>query len=360
MVTPTVSVVLCVYNSERYLAEAIESILAQTMRDIEFVIVDDGSTDGTSAILRRYAAADDRVRVVTRPHEGVAASLNAGCDLARGRYIARMDADDVALLDRLEKQVAFLERNPDVAVLGGALEVIDDQGRTTHVKANPSGDAEIRERLLHEDCMAHPSVMLRTEVLRAAGGYRTTFHHAEDYDLWLRLAETCQFANLPGILVRYRVHSGSVSVQSHREQIVYALGAQLSARLRRETGRDPVGSVDRITESTLFAWGLRNRLGITETGLHEMMTEEYVKAARRADLAGHGAQALALLREGLSYGRETNAGRKAVAATLWEEAYVYARQRHFLRALVKAAEACLTDPPSSRRLLRRTRRAVHE
>ncbi len=357
---PTVSVVMCVYNGERYLAEAIESILAQTMRDFEFVIVDDGSTDGTGEVLRRYASADDRVCVVTRPHEGVAAALNFGSGLARGKYIARMDADDVAFPDRLAKQVAFLERSPEVAVVGGALEVVDDQGRATHVKVNPQEDAEIKERLLHEDCIAHPSVMLRTEVFRAAGGYRTTFAHAEDYDLWLRLAETCRFANLPDVLIRYRVHPESVSVRSRRDQIVYALGAQLSARLRRETGDDPVGSVDRITDSTLFAWGLTQRLGITEANFHAMMAEEYVKAARRADWAGHGAQALAILAEGVEYGRDTRAERGVVAATLWEMAYVYMRQRRWLRASATAAEACLTDPPSSRRLLQRARRAVQE
>lgn len=349
---------MCVHNGERFLAEAIDSILRQTMSDFEFVIVDDGSTDGTGEILRQYEATDERVRVVTRPHEGVAAALNFGSGLARGKYMARMDADDVAFPKRLEVQVAFLERCPEVAVVGGALEVVDDQGRTTHVKVNPQVDAEIKERLLHEDCIAHPSVMLRTDVLRAAGGYRTTFAHAEDYDLWLRLAETCRFANLPDVLVRYRVHPESVSVRSRREQIVYALGAQLSARLRKETGRDPVESVDRITESTLFAWGLTERLGIAEADFHAMMTEEYVKAARRADQAGQGTRALEILTEGLEYGRDTHAGRRAVAETLWEIAQVYAGQRRFLRAFASAAKACLTDPPSSRRLVRRARRAV--
>ncbi len=126
---PLVSVVMSVYNGERFLREAIESILSQTFRDFEFIIVNDGSTDGTAGILNSYALSDSRVRVFEQENMGQCASDNRGCSLARGKYIARMDSDDVSMRDRLERQIAFLENHEKVGLLGGAVEIIDDRGR---------------------------------------------------------------------------------------------------------------------------------------------------------------------------------------------------------------------------------------
>ncbi len=358
METPTVSVVMCVYNAERYVAEAIDSILGQTMRDFEFIIVCDASTDGTEAILRRYSERDARIRVSIHPRQGIPAAANYGCQLARGTYIARMDADDIAFPDRLERQVTFLERNPEVGVLGGALEVIDEEGRVTHRRIPPLEDAEIRKLLLHECCIYQPAVMFRSDVFRASGGYRRAFVYAEDYDLWLRLAERCRLANLPEPLVRYRVHLESVSLTSPQELLVCALGARLSAVLRTETGRDPMDGLGRITPDTLFALGLHDRLGIGESAFFEMILQEYVKSADRTARAGRNAEGISILEAGLEYTRGKDMASAVVAAALWELANLQAREGQLGHAFSSVVQAGVVDPTSSKRLLQRALRVI--
>src|SRR5262245_40553428 len=139
---PIVSVVMPVFNGERYLVEAANSIFRQTHPDFEFIIVDDGSTDGTADLLADLRRQDDRVKVITQPHNlGVAAALNAGCQAARGIFVARMDADDVSLPDRFMEQTSFLNRRPDIALVGGAVQLIDQNGRLGRLKSYPTDSA---------------------------------------------------------------------------------------------------------------------------------------------------------------------------------------------------------------------------
>ena len=214
---PFITVLMPVYNGERHLAEAIESLLDQTFHNFEFLIINDGSTDGTMEILERYGRHDRRIRLFHQANQGVIASLNRGLDLARGKYIARMDADDVSLPERLSKQVAFMEAHPHVFVCESW---VMSQGERQGIISKPPPDSEsIRCILFFENAPAHPSVMFRKETLDRFGiRYDPDFRHAEDYELWVRCSSFARLANIEEVLLRYRRHEGSISKQVPEEQ----------------------------------------------------------------------------------------------------------------------------------------------
>ncbi|NIC41033.1 glycosyltransferase [Aquabacterium sp. A08] len=216
--TPTVSVVLPVYNGGLYLPLALDSILAQRYTDFELLVIDDGSTDQSLAVLQAYAAQDPRVRVVSRANQGLVATLNEAIGLAQGRYIARMDADDIALPDRLGLQVAYLDSNPQCVCVGSAVELMDELGRKLVVWPQyPDNETIQREALKGHTTICHPAATMRKDALVASGGYRASMYPTEDLDLWLRLGELGQLANLPKVLLRYRMHSGSISGQAAKD-----------------------------------------------------------------------------------------------------------------------------------------------
>jgi glycosyltransferase involved in cell wall biosynthesis len=235
---PQVSVVLPVWNGERYLRQAIESILEQDFKNFELVIVNDGSTDGTASILAEYSA-DERVRVHTQENCGLVAALNTGVELARAGLIARMDADDISLPNRLRLQYAFMEAHPEVAVLGSSITLIDAVGRQRKTQTYPQGPEAVAASMLQGCALAHPAVMMRRAAVIKVGGYRQAFQHAEDYDLWLRIMGNHRIDNLPEALLRYRIHPESVSLVHNTQQALGALTARY-AYLRRSAGQpDP-------------------------------------------------------------------------------------------------------------------------
>jgi hypothetical protein len=208
-----------VFNAERYLAAALESVLGQTFADFQFLIIDDGSTDATLPVLRRYARHDSRIRLVSRQNRGLVATLNEGLHLARSELLARMDADDVALPWRLESQVAHMEQHEDVLCVGGYYDLIDHRGRMLTTMTPPTDHIGIdREMLAGHTPICHPSAMMRREAALRVGGYDPDMMLAEDLDLWLRLAEIGALANLPVSLVQYRLHFESVSEQAGLRQ----------------------------------------------------------------------------------------------------------------------------------------------
>ena len=218
--TPTISAMMPVYNAGRYVAGAVESILAQTFADFELLIVDDGSTDGSREVLERLAAGDGRIRLVSRPNKGVGATRNELLALARGDLLAMMDADDIALPSRFEWQVEFLRDHPEVVCVGGAQEHIDSEGRLLWNHFDPEDDAAIQEAALSGHCpINNPSAMMRREAALAVGGYRPDFAPAEDLDLFLRLGEVGRLANLPRVVTRYRIHEGSLSATQQSRQL---------------------------------------------------------------------------------------------------------------------------------------------
>jgi glycosyltransferase involved in cell wall biosynthesis len=197
-----------VYNAEKYIAEAVESILGQTYRNFEFIITDDGSTDNSLAILKRYAAEDARIQISSKPNAGYLIRLNEMLDLARGEFIARMDADDVAMPKRFVTQLEFLDAHPEVVAVGSRILAIDGEGDPIMEFCTAQTHEEIdRAHLeLRGGHINHPAAMIRTSVIRAVGGYRAELWPAEDVDLWLRLAEVGRLANLPERLLKYRQH----------------------------------------------------------------------------------------------------------------------------------------------------------
>jgi glycosyltransferase involved in cell wall biosynthesis len=212
--TPRVTVLMAVRDGARYLREAVASILAQTYRDFEFLVIDDGSADATAAIVGSFG--DPRVRLVRNTEPlGLSASLNAGIDLARGEYIARMDGDDVSLPERLARQVAHLDARPACAVVGVKMRLIGPAGEDAGVweaDARTTTSDEIRRQLPRGNCVPHPGVMIRAAVLRSHR-YRTR-RSAQDYDLWLRLcAEGLLIEKLDTPLLLYRRHGESVSAR---------------------------------------------------------------------------------------------------------------------------------------------------
>ncbi len=221
---PIVSVVMPVYNGERFLDEAIDSILTQTFDAFEFIIIDDGSTDRTPEILTHYQQKDARIRVHRQATNlGLVAALNQGCGMAQGRYIARMDADDISLPMRFAKQVAYLDAHPEVGILGTGAQIIDEHGKLSKIiKVTAIG---VGWRTLFGSALVHPSVMMRRAVLNRIGGYDPEINLAQDYDLWTRASRVTRLANLCNVLLQYRVWDSSISGQraQHQEQAAQKL-----------------------------------------------------------------------------------------------------------------------------------------
>jgi glycosyltransferase involved in cell wall biosynthesis len=226
MSQPLVSVIVPTFNRSAHLPAALDSILRQTVRDFELIVVDDGSRDDTPALLG--AIADPRLRVVTHSaNRGIAQARNSGLDAARGKYIAWLDSDDVSRLDRLARQVRFLERHPNIALAGGCAGKIRADGRPHgHIRVPPFDPAAIRCWLLFKSAFQQSSVMGRAEVLKGRR-YDPTFLVCEDVDMFARLGATCRLANIPAVLVDRRMHDGQVSRE--RRGLVLAAQARISA-----------------------------------------------------------------------------------------------------------------------------------
>jgi glycosyltransferase involved in cell wall biosynthesis len=241
---PAVSVLMPVYDAAAYVRRAVESILAQTLRDFELLVYDDGSRDASAAIVAELARRDPRVRLLRRPHAGYTVWLAEGVAAARAPFVARMDADDVARPTRLAQQAAFLERHPDCCAVGARVLRIDPDGRPIRVAEVPLAHAQIEAALLagRGEALPHPAVMLRRETLLAAGGYRTEYEPAEDLELFLRLAERGRLANLPDVLLEYRQHVSKISIQREAEQRGLAARVVAEARARRGLAAAPAAA----------------------------------------------------------------------------------------------------------------------
>jgi glycosyltransferase involved in cell wall biosynthesis len=286
MSEPLVSVVMVVCNVDRFLAESIDSILGQTFRDFEFVIVDYGSVDSTKDIVRRYAANDARVRLHEIPHCGLGESRNAACSLARGQYLAMMDADDVALPERIQLEVDFMARHPNVGLLGGAVQWINVMGQPLYVGHVPTDDKQLRRSLDLHCPFWQPTVLVRKEAFTQSGGYRDAFAPAEDYDLWLRVTEYVECANLEQVVLKYRMHPQQVSLRRKKQQTLGILAAQRSAAMRRAEQPDPFNSVEVITSKVLAD------LGVDESSQERKFVSESQAWIRHMVLAGEIAVAL--------------------------------------------------------------------
>lgn len=208
MTSAEVSVIMPVYNAEKYIKAAVESILDQTFSNFEFLVFDDASTDGSLDILRSFS--DDRINLHTsKENLGYLSHLNHGLRIAQGKYIARMDADDIAAKERLEQQWSFMEANPKVGLLGSSFVKFGAVQRTVNL---PTTHDELKLRLLHINPFCHSTIMLRTQLLKEHElSYPAAYYTTEDYWLWSRISEVSTIASLPEILLQYRVHEKSIS-----------------------------------------------------------------------------------------------------------------------------------------------------
>lgn len=215
---PAISVVMPLYRGQKFLRESIDSVLRQTFGDFEFLVIVDDATEETRRILDEYKKVDSRIIVYYNDGIGLIDSLNLGFKAARGKYIARMDSDDICLPARLEKQFRYMEEHPGIGVLGTGFEIINGNGDTMHVFRPIDNPGLIRWRLIYDNCLTHSSVIIRKSILKKIGCYRSNARYAEDYDLWVRASRVTDISNHCDILMKYRVHDESVSMRKFEEQ----------------------------------------------------------------------------------------------------------------------------------------------
>lgn len=206
--SPTISVLLPVYNAEKYIEEAINSILGQTYQNFELIILNDGSTDSSLTIINQYRD-NTKVKIITQENRGLIYTLNKGIDLAQGQYIARMDADDIAHPERFKKQLSLFETNKRLGVCSASTENI---GAETGITLRSADNDILKATLLFWPPFAHPATMIKRSVLSENNiYYREEFKHCEDFDLWSQLAPFCEFSNVTEVMLKYRVHPGQVT-----------------------------------------------------------------------------------------------------------------------------------------------------
>lgn len=240
-ISPALSIAMSVYNGAPFLPAAIESILGQSFGDFEFLILDDGSRDGSLEIAQSYAQNDARIRIIHRENRGLIVSLNELLTAARAPLIARMDADDIAMPERFAKQIAFLAANPDYGVVGAMRVNIDEQGAIM-AEAGPAyatDHAGFIAGIGSGSLLCHSAVMMRKDLALSVGGYHAAFKHCEDLDLWLRMATITQICSLPDVLIHYRLSDDQVSKRHVVEQHVGAAFALAAYRERAGGRADP-------------------------------------------------------------------------------------------------------------------------
>jgi hypothetical protein len=328
---------MSVFNGVEFLSETIDSVLDQSFRDFEFIIVDDGSTDATADILSKYVLRDGRIRVLRNGKKGRAASLNLGISLANGKYVVNTDADDLTMPGRLEEEVAFMERNPEVGVLGSAFELITNSGNLIDTIRHPLEDSQIRSAMLRYNPICHSSVILRKGIVLASGGYRSTFEPSEDYDLWLRMSERSRLANLYNVLVRCRLHANQLSVCKLEHQTLCVLAASAAAEERISGRSDPLADVQEITPQVVQS------LGVTPKKIHTAFVEAYGWWIRQ--LKDINSEAALELLQKLTQLSDSGLVDPRILADAWlAAARIHYKQKEPARALAFAGRALLFRP----------------
>lgn len=209
---PAITVLMPCYNAQRWLREAIESVLSQTYENFEYILVDDGSTDETLEVINEYASKDRRLNVIAKRNTGLVDSLNVGIKQAKGEWIARLDADDISMPDRLAKQFDFTNRNPQVVLVGGGCIEIDEGGNFLKQHSYPVKHERLLNRLERlKAFFPHSSAFFKKDHVLKIGGYNTRFIRSQDWDLWLRIAETAPIGCLPDPVIKLRKHASMIS-----------------------------------------------------------------------------------------------------------------------------------------------------
>ena len=272
---PLIDVLMPAYNADWSLPDTLASIQAQTVRDIRIIIVDDGSTDDTASVLAAAAERDPRIHVITQPNGGIVAALNAGLAACTAPFIARHDADDLSDPDRFERQIRYLEANPDCVAVAGAARHIDEAGRDlgTQSRLRNLAKADAGDIPASEPYLLHPMLMVRRTEIQAVGGYRLVLV-AEDTDLYWRLRERGRLHNLPELLGSYRMHAASLSSQSIFNGRQMALSSQLAAI----SARRRASNVDDLVFDAAFLREIKQPLSMA--ALHDLGSRNLTVAER--------------------------------------------------------------------------------
>ena len=280
-----ISVIMPVYNAGPSLRLAIESILRQSYRDFEFIIIDDASSDDSFAIISEYAEQDPRIKVVRhQQNAGVAATLNQGLQIADADLVVRMDADDESLAERLMVQHQYMHTHPEIAVAGSFVYHMGASRGQDHLRILPTAYAEIRQQLFSENCIYHPTVIMRKQKILGLGGYRQAFKNSEDYDLWLRISRHYPMANIAKPLLRYRFSVNGMTIAKKWQQFYY-FNLALVANCRPEL---PLEKVTALTDEIFASYDRRQFL----RQVYQYTLDELVLLGLRRD-------GLALLRQAI-------------------------------------------------------------
>ena len=345
---------MVVCNVERFLAEAIESILRQSFSDFEFIIVDYGSTDGSKTIVSSLAAKDKRIKLHEIPNCSLPEARNAGCSLAHGKYIAILDADNISLPERLKWEVEFMEKHPEVGLVGGMMEAIDASGAALPDSALPYGavprpldNRGIQSALPSRCVIWHNSVLMQSNAFALVGGYRAICRQAEDYDLWLRIAERFEMANLKQAVFKYRYHPYQLSVRKRTQQTLCYLAVMTSAACRRNGQPDPLDFASEITPALLAG------MGVSYTTQQYALFNNYQRQIHCMCALGEWSSAMNLAIEMLRVSDKKYAERRLMANMRLVVAKVYWKNNRFLRSIFTAGHALITRPMLAGRPLKR-------
>lgn len=253
MSVPKISIILPVYNGERFVSNAIDSILNQTFTDFELIVIDDGSKDGTYDLLNDYKKKDSRIKVISRENKGLIATLNEGFSIARGEYIARQDDDDISHLSRFEKQVGFLDENLEYALCGTFYNVVDEKNKFIRKHFLPSSNENIQQHLF-DSCFGHGTIMLRRSMILDMPWYRKDALYVEDYDFFIRVAKKFKVYNIPEYLYDWCFRGESVSFGNYKAQRTNKIAIQMS----HEQGLEFCDAQDKAFKSYTEAQYLEN------------------------------------------------------------------------------------------------------
>lgn len=294
--TPRISVVMPTYNAAKHLHAAIESIQSQAFSRWELLCVDDGSTDETREIVRSFSGNDDRIKLISLPHRGIVPTLNHGVCIARGEFIARMDADDISLPQRFQKQISHLAKHSELAMVGGAYEVIDEHNNGQRTVRPPCDPAKVLGKLRKSNCLCHPSMLMRREAIsKLQGPYRAAFLLAEDYDLWLRAVEKFNIGNVGDVVLRYRINVGRTTAKRIITDTFSCIAARHSARQRLAGIGDPANRWETITRGQLV------ESGVPQQAIDFQLRRALLAHARIANKSGESETAQELVNAASEY-----------------------------------------------------------
>ena len=337
MSRPVVSVVIAAYNAQEYVGQTIRSVLAQSLDSLELIVVNDGSTDGTGEVIRRFAG-DRRVRVMDQQNAGCAAARNRGAAQAQGDFISIVDADDVCWPKKLERQVDCFVSEPRLAVVGTHARMIDDEGRHLGVLRTPTDPLEIREGMKESMQFCHATVMIRSEVYRQMGGYEESYPTSEDYEFLRRIVERHRASNVDEVLYDMRIHGGNKSFYFFEQQRL----RNLLTRHLMEEGRTFDEQARREFEGQLS----REQLiaaGVSAQRIDRQMVSNYVHRVQMLDLLGKREDADDFLERAKAYVSRHGLGSSSRAELCALRSLRAMRQRRWGRCVAELLGGLLLD-----------------